>query len=95
LATALVAARRPARFSSSPECKCPLEGYVKHVARGKLWVGQKRRGLLTECGDVPQKAYCKEGSASGAHMLRALFSHFGAKRNFARPGSVTYTARSK
>ena len=42
-----------------------------------------------------QKAYCKEGSASGAHMLRALFSHFGAKRNFARPGSVTYTARSK
>jgi multidrug efflux pump subunit AcrA (membrane-fusion protein) len=54
--TAALAARRPAPFSSSPECKCPLEG---------------------------------------SHMLRALFSLFGAKRNSARPGSVTYTARSK
>ena len=72
-----------------------LEGYLKHVARGQLRIGQDRLGLLTENGKVPYKAYGQEDSANAAHMLTALFSHFGAKRNFVRPGSVTYTARSK
>jgi hypothetical protein len=57
-----------------------LEGYVKHVARGQLRVGQERHWLLSEAVEIPEHAQRNEKSGNRPHELISLLLHLPAKQ---------------